>query len=52
MKDDNDLGGFLRLRIGNLTKEHEKKKDEDGDDDEQDGVQAKIAKLREPRREI
>lgn len=50
VKDDNDLGGFLRLRIGNLTKEHEKKKDEGGDDD--DAVGEKMEKLREPRREI
>ncbi|GAA5823392.1 hypothetical protein JCM3770_006851, partial [Rhodotorula araucariae] len=31
---EGDLGGFLRLRIGNLGPEHEKKDDDDDDDDE------------------
>lgn len=35
VKADNDLGGFLRLRIGNLGKEHElKKEEEDGEEEE------------------
>lgn len=29
---DTDLGGFLRLRLGRLGPEHEKKEEEDGDD--------------------
>lgn len=30
MKSDNDLGGFLRLRVGNLGREHELKIEEEG----------------------
>ncbi|GAA5898244.1 hypothetical protein JCM8208_000194 [Rhodotorula glutinis] len=31
---EGDLGGFLRLRIGNLGPEHEKREEEDDDDDD------------------
>jgi hypothetical protein len=32
VKSDNDLGGFLRLRVGNLGKEHELKVEEEGEE--------------------
>lgn len=32
VKADNDLGGFLRLRVGNLGREHEKKAEEEDEE--------------------
>lgn len=34
VKSDNDLGGFLRLRVGNLGREHELKKEDEDEEGE------------------
>lgn len=36
VKKENDLGGFLRLRVGELRPEHEKDEEEDGEENEKD----------------